>query len=653
MPKQPAELEHILLQAINLYQQGRVQETGELCRNILESVPDEPNALHLLGVVHLMNGDTVGATEYLTGAARVDASNADIFNSLASALRKSGDSEQAEQFYQRAIALDGDSAKSHVNLANLYRGTGSMKQAARHYREALEKDPNHYRALNNLGLTLEALGEPVSALNMYQRAMAASPGNAEPLHNAARLLGNLGEWQASLDSFDKLAESDLENALYQTGRGIALGKLDRMVEAKTAFDIALVLRPGSVDTLIGHAAALCDHNRPDEALEILDPAQNIAPDNADLHSLTGFALMRLDRIDEALIHLDRALLHAPGHPDAWGYRGQALSRLGRHELALEAYDQALSHDPLNLDARHGRAVTRLKLSRLTGGWRDYLARDSMRGVGPELTRVPLPMDLSGKHVTVRGDRNLSHELFFMRFAPMLKVRGASMNYDNAPQLAAMMSRIGIYDEPSASEPDYIVSSGDLPFVIGADAAAGTVRAIPIPVDPGRLKEAGTMLQAAGPGPYIGITWRAETGYPPLEDFAAALAAINGDVILLQDDASQDEIDRFETALGRKITNLTPPDGDPETLLAYMDLLDEYVCMDNINMHLRAARGRSCRALIANDCEFYWMASGSRSPWFPESPLYRQDPNGAWAMSLDWLARDLEAAHGALQSRVGQ
>ncbi|NQU71666.1 MAG: tetratricopeptide repeat protein, partial [Rhodospirillales bacterium] len=407
------------------------------------------------------------------------------------------------------------------------------------------------------------------------------------------------------------------------------------------------------DTLIGLAEALCDHNRPDDALEILELALNIAPDNADLHSLSGLALTSLDRLNEALIHLDRALLHAPGHPNAWGYRGEALSRLGRHELALDAYDQALSHDPLNLDARHGRALTRLKLSRFTGGWRDYLARASMRGVGPELTRVPLPMDLSGKHVTVRGEQNLSDDLFFMRFAPMLKARGASINYDNAPRLAGMMSRIGIYDEPPESEPDYIVSSGDLPFVIGADAAAGTVRAIPIPVDPGRLEEAGTMLHAVGPGPYIGITWRAGTGNPPLDELAAALAAINGDIILLQGDASQDEIDRFDTVLGRKVTNLTPPDDDPETLLAFMDLLDEYVCVDNINIHLRAARGRSFRALIANECDFYWMASGSRSPWFPESPLYRQAPNGAWTTSLDWLARDLEAVHGALQSRVSQ
>ncbi len=83
----------------------------------------------------------------------------------------------------------------------------------------------------------------------------------------------------------------------------------------------------------------------------------------------------------------------------------------------------------------------------------------------------------------------------------------------------------------------------------------------------------------------------------------------------------------------------------------MELLDEYVSVDNINIHLRAARGRACRGLIANQCDFYRMQSGSRSPWFPKSPLYRQAPDGAWKTALNWLARDLETAHGALQTQA--
>ncbi len=132
-----------------------------------------------------------------------------------------------------------------------------------------------------------------------------------------------------------------------------------------------------------------------------------------------------------------------------------------------------------------------------------------------------------------------------------------------------------------------------------------------------------MLRAAGPGPYIGVTWRSRGDHPTPDAIAAALASIKGDVILLQPGASEDEIGRFEYALGRAAANLTPQDGDMETALALMELLDEYVSVDNINIHLRAARGRACRGLIANQCDFYWMESGSRSPWFPESPLYRE------------------------------
>jgi hypothetical protein len=57
MLEKPVEITHILLRALKLYQQGRSRETADLCRDILKSTPDEPNALHLLGVVQLMNGE--------------------------------------------------------------------------------------------------------------------------------------------------------------------------------------------------------------------------------------------------------------------------------------------------------------------------------------------------------------------------------------------------------------------------------------------------------------------------------------------------------------------------------------------------------------------------------------------------------------------
>jgi len=82
-----------------------------------------------------------------------------------------------------------------------------------------------------------------------------------------------------------------------------------------------------------------------------------------------------------------------------------------------------------------------------------------------------------------------------------------------------------------------------------------------------------------------------------------------------------------------VTDLTPSEDDLETLLALMGLLDEYVAIDNFNIHLRAVRGRPSRALIANQYAFYWMAAGSRSPWFPETPLYRQAPDGTWQTAL--------------------
>ncbi len=93
-----------------------------------------------------------------------------------------------------------------------------------------------------------------------------------------------------------------------------------------------------------------------------------------------------------------------------------------------------------------------------------------------------------------------------------------------------MERIGLFSE--TVDTDLIVTAGDLPYQVGAEAAA--------------------MLRAAGPGPYIGVTWRSPGDHPTPDAIAAALASIKGDVILLQPGASEDEIGGLNThSAGRR------------------------------------------------------------------------------------------------------
>jgi hypothetical protein len=83
--------------------------------------------------------------------------------------------------------------------------------------------------------------------------------------------------------------------------------------------------------------------------------------------------------------------------------------------------------------------------------------------------------------------------------------------------------------------------------------------------------------------------------------------------------------------------------DLEEMLALLDRLDDYVCVSNTNVHLRAARGRTSRVLIPYPADFRWMNRGDESPWFPGTRLYRQTHEDGWGPAFEALAADLRAA----------
>jgi len=279
---------------------------------------------------------------------------------------------------------------------------------------------------------------------------------------------------------------------------------------------------------------------------------------------------------------------------------------------------------------------RLTQARFAEGWADYAARAVPRDLADGLTREPLPANLSGRRVQVRGDQGLGDEVFFLRFLPVLRARGAWVAYEPDQRLAPIFARAGVADHigfvPNA---DYRVLAGDLPHVLGTTATPPSIRLTPLP---DRIPQL--------PHPCLGVTWRAGTADKagalfkavPMDALARALAPYPGTIVAVQRRPAAGEVDAFADALGRPVLDLTAANDDIESILALVGALDEYVCVSNTNVHLRAALGRTARVLVPHPPEFRWMAAGT-SPWFPGTAVYRQGVDGDWATALRALSQD--------------
>src|SRR5262245_27124986 len=83
------------------HQVGNLAQAEQLYRQVLDSNPDDYEALQLLGVLVVQTGRHEAGIEYLRQALRLDPNNAPAQFNLGSALRKQGQLDEAIASYRR------------------------------------------------------------------------------------------------------------------------------------------------------------------------------------------------------------------------------------------------------------------------------------------------------------------------------------------------------------------------------------------------------------------------------------------------------------------------------------------------------------------------------------------------------------------------
>lgn len=521
----------------------------------------------------------------------------------------SGDIAGALRRLSAAVGIDARNPGTQTTLGDALAAAGRFDDAISAFRRALALEPRHAAAQAGLGIALQASGDGAGALAAFERAASLAPQSAPILTNfgaALQAAGRLDDALAILARARALAPGHPE-PLYNTG--VTLQAKGDLAGAERAYRDALIQAPQHIQAL---------------------------------HNL-GYILAQQDQPHEALGLYERALALAPNFAEGEFNRANALKDVGRFREAIAAYDRVLARAPDHRAAGESRGLAKLTLGDFAGGWRDYLARALPR----ERTPVPtaaLPADLSGRTIFLRCEQGLGDELFFLRFAPLLKQRGARVVSEADPRLLSLVRRHPGIDAavPRGGDPgahDLTAFQGDLPFLLGADEAPPVALA----PEPERLNAWRQRLEAAGKPPYVAVTWRAGvvkdgrfTKTAPPAALAQVLAGVAGTILVVQRAPQPDEL----AAFGRAAVDLGAANGDLEDMLALMALADRYVAVSNTNMHLRAAVGRPAHVLVPFPPEWRWRDSGDESPWFPGMRLYRENAPGDWRPAIATLARDL-------------
>ncbi len=331
--------------AVTAHRSGDPDRAERLYRRILETTPDHPDALHLLGVVCCQSDRLEEGAELIERAIAVQPNQAAFHSSLGNARKGLGQLNAARAGYERAIALNPDFSEGHYNLANLLKADGRMDEAIDHFRAALKINPDSVAVWNNLANALREKGEMAEAIRCYREAVHRKPDYAEALANLGSALKTNGEVEAAerclRDALTRLPEvprlhHHLGNLLRERGDlDGAAGHLEK----------ALSLAPD--DSLIhsGLGFLRSDQGRRDESLAAFRRAVELKPDDHAAHMNLGNALMERRSAGEAMACFNQALDLKPHSHETLTNRGNLFKELGEAEKAVDSYQQALALNP--------------------------------------------------------------------------------------------------------------------------------------------------------------------------------------------------------------------------------------------------------------------------------------------------------------------
>lgn len=172
-----------LVLATRLHRKGQLDAAEMIYRRVLDVAPDDPDALHFLGVLVHQRGDSDSAIELIRRSIAIDPALPDRYVNLGNVLAECGELDEAAANYRQAIACAATAAPA---LANAWSNLGAVlrtqeryEAAAAAYQNAIELAPEHADAYNNYGNLLAIQGRLHDAVNCYCKAITLAPRHVQ------------------------------------------------------------------------------------------------------------------------------------------------------------------------------------------------------------------------------------------------------------------------------------------------------------------------------------------------------------------------------------------------------------------------------------------------------------------------------------------
>lgn len=471
-PLYPQQL--TVLQALELanahWNAGQAAPAEQLCRQVLQVAPLQPDALNLLGLMMYAYGKTELALDYIRKASQSPEAPATVFSNLAELCRQQGLLQDAEQAARRATEQEPELVAAWNNLGIILQETGNFSASLECLLYVASQQPDNAEVYNNLANTYKHLGDLPRAQESYQRALTLRPDYAEVHSNLAVLLHSQGcvdEAAASarraIDINPHLADAYLNLADIELSRR-------HYTDALHWVNVLLEFSPQHVGALTALAQIMIVHEQYEEAITVARKTLTVAPHHANAHQILGNALQALGLYEDA----ERAYCQAASLPgttaeEALIARAVLLMEIGDNERATEGFEQALKRFPDSLRIIAARSDNKVYCA----GDPDIMVMEKAL-LNPPAPPLPVKMRLHfslGKAYLDIGDSGRA----FFHLNQGNAFKRSSFSYD-AAQSSSLMNKIAAVFTPALMQRFHSAGTATdrLVFVVGMPCSGTTL-----------------------------------------------------------------------------------------------------------------------------------------------------------------------------------
>ena len=549
-----------------------------------------------------------------------------------------GQHAQAVDAFSAAVATAPDFADAVQNLGFSLFALARFAEAAKACATLVRLRPRDAGAHFNLGMTLLQDARPSDAVAALRAAIRLDPRQAKHHQALAQALAALGCKSEAAASMVQASELNPEDTGLLVNAAAMLVEAGDLNAAAGAGLLAVRRQPGNAVAQANLARALQGLGDSQAALAPARAAARLAPHDAGAAATLGAVLYTLGHHAEALERSRQAHALMPSLYQAKMNEALALEALGQLEEAEAAARAALRLAPEAADVQHNLAAMLLASGRMAPEtWALYDSRLHLPASPGTLADRPrwLGEDVAGKTVLLHCEQGFGDTLQFVRYAPLVRARGARVILVVQPELLRLLQGLpGVDAVVPANAPlpahDVFCPLLSLPRAFGTTLDT-------IPGQDGVLAADPALVQRwhLPPGPALkaGLVWAGSTVFvhdrarslPPAA--LAALADVPGVAFhSLQKPGLAPEgfpmLDRMADAADF---------ADTAAIIAGLDLV---ISVDSAVAHLAAAMGKEVWLLSRFAGCWRWLRNRETSPWYPTVRVFGQSAPGDWDGVID-------------------